>query len=185
MPVLPFRGKEPVVAEVAFLAPDAWVTGAVTLGKDVSVLFGAVLRGDLEPIVIGERSNIQDHVIVHTSAGRRPCIVGAGVNVGHRATLHGCTIANDCLIGMGAVVMDDAEIGERCIIGAQSLVPVGMSIPPGSLAFGSPARVIRPLKDTEIRQILETAERYVGVGQEYGRIYPVQNNTFAAGKEPS
>jgi len=170
MPVIPFSIHTPNIAPTTFVAPSAWITGAVTTEEDVTILFGAVLRGDLEPIRIGKGSNIQDNAVLHTTHLFRECFVGPGVTVGHSAVLHSCAIERDCIIGMGATVLDGAEVGPECLIGAQTLVPIGMKIPPRSLVVGVPGRVVRELKDSEIEQIYDTARRYQEVGREYTRV---------------
>jgi carbonic anhydrase/acetyltransferase-like protein (isoleucine patch superfamily) len=169
VPIVPFRGHTPEVDPGAFIAPSAWVTGRVSIAEEVSILFGAALRGDLERIIIGRGSNIQDNAVLHTSNGYFDCVVGPGVTVGHGAILHGCEIRGRAIIGMGATILDGAVIGERSIIGAQSLVPLGMEIPEGSLVMGVPARIVRTVNDAEVAQIDDTARRYVEVGREYAR----------------
>jgi carbonic anhydrase/acetyltransferase-like protein (isoleucine patch superfamily) len=136
------------------------VLGDVTIGENASVWYNTVLRGDINRIVIGEGSNIQDGSVLHLT-GELPCIIGSYVTVGHMAILHACTVADECLIGMGAIVLDGAEIGERCIIGAGALVTQGKRIPPGSMVLGSPAKVVRPLTDVEQSGLREWAARYV------------------------
>jgi carbonic anhydrase/acetyltransferase-like protein (isoleucine patch superfamily) len=149
----------PGIDPTAWVAPDATVIGQVRLGAQVSVWFGAVLRGDNEPIVIGDGSNLQEHVICHTDLGA-PLTVGADCTIGHRATLHGCTIGDGTLIGMGATVLNHAVIGRNCLIGAGALVTEGKEIPDGSLVMGVPARVIRPLTADQIAGLLQSAEGY-------------------------
>jgi len=143
-----FLGKTPDVSGAIFVAPNATVIGDVTLGRQSSVFYGAVLRGDINRIVVGEGSNLQDNVVVHLSddAGVR---IGDHVTVGHAAIIHACTIDDGCLIGMGATILDHAHIGADSLVGANALVPQGFSCPPGSLVFGSPARVVRALTDEE------------------------------------
>src|ERR1700760_320070 len=125
-----------------WIAPNATVIGRVTLKRNASVWFGAVLRGDNEPIVVGEESNVQDGCVLHTDAGT-PLTIGKAVTVGHLAMLHGCTIGDNSLIGIGAVVLNGARIGKNCLIGAKALIPEGKEIPDGSLVVGAPGRVIR------------------------------------------
>lgn len=171
MPIIPFNLDIPNIAASSFVAPDAWITGKVTVAENVSIFFGACIRGDIESISVGEGSNIQELSVLHTSKGVCDCIVGPRVTVGHRAILHSCTIEGHAIIGMGATVLDRAVIGKYCIIGANSLVPIGMVIPEGSLAFGSPAKVIRPLTEAERAQIDDSASRYIKVGQTYGSYF--------------
>jgi len=165
--IIPFAGTSPIIAPDVFIAPDALISGAVEIATGASVFFGAVLRGDLMPIRIGECSNIQDHVVIHTSHQRVATEIGSGVSVGHRAILHGCRIDSDSLIGMGAILLDQAHVESHCLIGAGSLLTEGMHIPAGSLAVGSPARVIRRLSEEEQESIRETARRYSRISHEY------------------
>jgi len=153
MPQLP-------AADRFWVAPDAHVIGNVVLGEDVGVWFGAVIRGDNDPIRIGARSNIQEGSVLHSDTGF-PLTIGADVTVGHQAILHGCTIADGCLIGMGATVMNGARIGAGSIIGAGALVTEGKEIPPGSLVMGAPAKVIRTLDADVAAKLLASAAHYV------------------------
>ena len=170
-----FETRIPALPEEYYVADSAAVIGDVTLHHQTSIWFGVVLRGDIEPITIGERSNIQDNSVVHTGRGH-PVIVGSDVTVGHKVTLHGCTIGNNCLVGMGAILLDGCEIGDNCIVGAGSLVGQNRKIPAGSLAVGSPARVIRKLSEEEISDVRKYAERYVALQSRYqnGGITPVE-----------
>jgi len=142
-----------------WVAPNAIVLGKVAIETDASVWFGAVLRGDNEPIVVGPGTNLQEHVICHTDMGA-PLTVGADCTIGHRATLHGCTIGEGTLIGMGATVLNHAVIGRNCLIGAGALVTESKEIPDGSLVMGVPARVVRPLSEEQIAGLLRSAEGY-------------------------
>ncbi len=144
----------------AFVVPDATVIGDVILGEEASVWFGAVLRGDINRIVIGARSNIQDGAIIHL-ADNFPAIVGDLVTVGHSAIVHACTVDDEVLIGMGAIILDGAEIGARSIIGANTLVTAGTKVPPGSLVLGSPGKVVRTLHAEEQSAIKRWALKYV------------------------
>lgn len=150
-----------------FVAPGGLVIGDVEIGEGSSVWFNAVVRGDVFPIRIGRRVNIQDLSMVHVTGGRWATRIDDDVTVGHRVVLHGCTIEHHCLIGMGAVVMDDVHIGPWCIIGAGALVTPGTRIPEGSLAVGSPARVRRPLTDAERMELEASAERYRKLASQY------------------
>jgi carbonic anhydrase/acetyltransferase-like protein (isoleucine patch superfamily) len=161
-----FEDQEPSLPEEYYVADSASVIGAVTLHNQASIWFGAVLRGDIEPIIVGERSNIQDNSVAHTSRNQ-PVILGDDVTVGHKVTLHGCRVGNNCLIGMGAILLDGCEIGDNCIIGAGSIIGMGKKIPPGSLAVGSPARVIRTLSDEDLDHIRGFATRYVALQARY------------------
>ncbi|NIQ02214.1 MAG: gamma carbonic anhydrase family protein [Nitrospinaceae bacterium] len=159
--ILPFKDKVPEIHSSAWVADSAQVIGDVVMGEESSAWFNAVIRGDVNYIRIGKRTNIQDGCVLHVARRTLPLIVGDEVTVGHNVTLHACTIGNRCLIGMGSIVMDGAEVGENSIIGAGSLVTPGTQIPPGSLAVGSPARVRRELTEDEIRSIRESAAHYV------------------------
>lgn len=167
MPIVPFKGVLPRTGQRVFLAPDCWVTGDVDLAQDVSIFFGASLRGDILRISVGEGTNIQEGSVLHTSKGIQECIVGPRTTIGHRAIVHGCTIEGHSIIGMGATLLDSAKIGKYCIIGANSLVPLRMEIPEGHLALGVPAKVIRKLTKEEIEGIEDSAARYIEVGREY------------------
>jgi carbonic anhydrase/acetyltransferase-like protein (isoleucine patch superfamily) len=154
-----FDGKSPRIPESAFVAWNAEVSGEVELGKGASVWFGAVLRGDLAPIRVGEESNVQDGAVLHVSPGMG-CSLGAGVTVGHGAIVHACAVGDYCLIGMGAIVLDGAEIGAESIVGAGSLVTQGKRFPPRSMIFGSPAKLVRGLTEEEVRGLHEHAFAY-------------------------
>ena len=154
--------KTPDLSGAVFIADNATVLGDVHLAKGSSVFYGAVLRGDINSIEIGEDSNIQDNVVVHLS-DNFGVKVGKYCTVGHAAILHGCTVEDQCLIGMGATVLDDAVIGTRSIVGANSLVPMRFRCPPGSLVLGSPAKVVRQLSEEEQESIKKMSEKYVQV----------------------
>ncbi len=155
-------------AEGCWIAPSASVIGNVKLERNASVWFAAVLRGDNDPIVIGEDSNIQDGCIMHTDPGF-PMLVGRGCTVGHQAILHGCIIGDNSLIGMGATVLTGARVGKNCLIGANALVTEGKEIPDGSMVLGSPGKVIRQLSDDEIRRNAKAAAHYVANWQRFAR----------------
>ncbi len=161
-----FEDHVPSLPEEYYVADSAAVIGDVTLHNQSSIWFGAVLRGDIEPILVGERSNIQDNSVAHTGTGA-PTIIGDDVTVGHNVTLHGCKVGNNCLIGMGSILLDNCEIGYNCIIGAGSIIGQGKKIPPGSLALGSPARVIRKLSKEDVSDVRKYAERYVVKMKQY------------------
>ncbi len=161
-----FLDAKPRLHPTAFVAPGADVIGDVTLEEESSVWFQTVLRGDINRIVIGPRSNIQDGSIIHL-ADDYGTFVGELVTVGHKAILHACTVADEVLIGMGAIVLDGAQIGARSIIGAGALVTGGREIPPGSLVLGSPAKVVRALSLEEQAGIKVWAEKYVALSRAY------------------
>jgi len=168
--ILDFEGKHPSTGKGVFLAPDAWLIGDVTVGDDVSIFFGAVLRGDLRPIRIGSRTNIQEHAMVHTTHGRSAALIGESCTIGHRAIVHGCTIGNRCLIGMGSIILDDTEIGDECLIAAGAVVSEGKKIPPRSMVMGVPGKVVRTLDENEIRRLPLSADGYVELGAKYRAI---------------
>ena len=165
-----FLGKTPDVGAAVFVAKNATVVGDVKLGPGSSVFYGAVLRADINAIVVGARSNLQDNVVVHLSddAG---VVVGDDCTVGHGAILHACTLEDGCLVGMGATLLDGARIGAGSLVGANSLVPQGFSCPPGSLVFGSPAKVVRQLSAVEREGLLKMAAKYTEVATAHaGRV---------------
>ncbi|MCD7109911.1 gamma carbonic anhydrase family protein [Rhizobium sp. DKSPLA3] len=143
-----------------WIAPDAHVVGDVVLGEDVGIWFGAVLRGDNEPIRVGTGTNIQEGAVVHVDAGF-PVSIGQGCTIGHRAIVHGCTIGENSLVGMGATILNGAVIGRNCLVGANALVTEGKVFPDNSLIVGAPARVLRTLDDTAIEGLRTSAEHYV------------------------
>lgn len=159
-----YLGRSPDVARAAFVAPNATVCGDVTLGALSSVWYGCVLRGDINSIVIGEGTNVQDGAIVHL-ADDYGVRVGNYTTIGHAAIVHACEIGNECLVGMGATVLDGSKIGDRCIIGANALVTQRFVAPPGSMILGAPAKVVRPLTDVELGGLRRWAEKYVEVAK--------------------
>jgi len=159
--ILPFRGIEPKVDPSAFLAPTSVVAGDVEIGADSSVWFQAVIRGDVNRIRIGKRTNIQDLVMVHVTWQTGPTTIGDDVTLGHGAVIHAATIRDRTLVGMRAVVLDGAEVGPDSIVGAGAVVPPGMRIPPGMVAMGVPAKVVRPVTDADRKMILELGRRYL------------------------
>ncbi len=162
MPLYSFEGRRPLLPPEGhcWFAPDANLIGDVRLGRDVGVWFGAVLRGDNEPIVVGARTNIQEHCTLHTDMGF-PLEIGEDCTVGHNAILHGCAIGDGSLIGMGAVVLNGARISRGCLVGARALVTEGKSFPDHSLIVGSPAKATRTLDAAAIETLRRSAEDYV------------------------
>ncbi len=160
--LIPLGDKVPRVDALAWVAPSAQILGDVELRAGSSVWYTAVLRAEFDRIVLGERSNLQDGVIVHTDADH-PTTIGAGVSVGHRAVLHGCTIEDDCLIGMGSVVLNGAHIGAGSLVAAGAVVPEGVVVPPRSLVTGVPGKVRREIDDDGLTRIRRNAEVYVGL----------------------
>jgi carbonic anhydrase/acetyltransferase-like protein (isoleucine patch superfamily) len=155
-----FLRQQPRLGRGVYIARGAYVIGDVSLGDGASVWYGAVLRGDINRIVVGEYSNVQDNAVVHL-ADDYPALIGRYVTVGHGAIVHACTVGDECLVGMGATILDGAEIGEQCIIGAHALVTQGTKIPPGSMVLGAPAKVTRSLTPEERKGIRYWAEKYV------------------------
>ena len=165
-PNLEHLDREPSIHPSAFIAPSADVIGDVTVGEDSSIWFGCVLRADINRIVVGARSNLQDGTVVHLSDDFG-AIVGNDVTVGHRALIHACTIEDGVLIGMGAIIMDGATIGPRSVVAAGALVTPGTQIPPDSLVMGSPAKIVRELDKDERKEGRRLAEKYVTVAQHH------------------
>ena len=155
------HAARPVLGTDAWVAPNASVIGDVVLGDASSVWFGAVLRGDVFPIRIGARTNIQDNAVVHVTGDKAATHVGDDVTVGHLAILHGCTIGNRCLVGMGSIVLDGAVVEDECFIGAGALVPPGLVVKSRSLMLGRPAKRVRTLEDADLAEIREAAALYV------------------------
>ena len=162
-----FRGKRPQVAASAYIDPSAQVIGDVSLGERSSIWPNAVVRGDVNAILIGEESNVQDNCVLHGDEGIPPLFIGNRVTVGHSVVLHGCHIEDECLIGIGAIVLNNARIGAGSVIAAGALVPEGMRIPAGSLAMGVPAKVRREVSDEERERFKSGARHYVALSQEY------------------
>jgi carbonic anhydrase/acetyltransferase-like protein (isoleucine patch superfamily) len=153
VPSLPSEGEY-------WIAPTATVLGRVTLKKNASIWFGAVLRGDNDPIIVGENSNVQDNSVLHTDVGQ-PLTIGSSVTVGHMVMLHGCQIGDGSLIGIGSIILNGAKIGRNCIIGASSLITEGKEIPDNSMVMGSPGKVVRTLSDEQAAGIAAGALHYV------------------------
>ena len=166
MPVLPHHGVSPLIHPTAFVAEGACIIGEVSIGEDAGIWFNAVLRGDINRIVVGARSNVQDNCVLHVTR-KLPVLIGDEVTVGHMAMLHGCVIEARSLIGMNAVVLDGARVGPRAIVAAGAVVREGAVVPEGTLVAGVPARVVRPLTDEELEFLPVSATHYV----EYARSY--------------
>lgn len=166
MAVFALDDQVPELGEEVWIADTARVIGKVSLAARVSVWFNAILRGDNDPITVGENTNIQDGAILHTDEGI-PLTLGANVSVGHMAMLHGCTVGDGTLIGMNAVILNGAVIGKHCLIGAKALIPEGKVIPDRSLVVGTPGRIIRELTDEEVARIEAGASHYVENAQRF------------------
>lgn len=163
----PYRGVLPRVDPSCFVAPTAAVIGDVEVGAGSSLWFGAVLRGDVMPIRVGARTSIQDNCVVHATGGWCETRVGDECTVGHSVVLHGCTVGDRVLVGMGSIVLDEAELGADVILGAGSLVTARTKIPPGVLAMGRPAKVVRELTGEERARIVEAAKAYAELVADY------------------
>lgn len=164
--IIQYQGNTPVIGEDVYIAEGAKIIGKVSIGEHSSIWFNCVLRGDIDTITIGKRTNIQDLSVIHPNAGH-PVMIEDDVSVGHACVLHGCTIRTGCLIGMGAIILNGAEIGENCLVGAGSLIPERKVFPPRSLILGSPAKVVRELTPEEIQSIHAPVDRYTKRGQEF------------------
>jgi carbonic anhydrase/acetyltransferase-like protein (isoleucine patch superfamily) len=172
--ILPFKQYTPDIGDNVFIAQSADVIGRTKIGKDSSIWFGVVIRGDVHRIEIGERTSIQDCSMVHVTHHKKddesdgnPTIIGNDVTVGHKVMLHGCKIENACLIGMSSTILDGAVIGKESIVGAGSLVTKGKIFPPRSLIMGSPAKLVRELTDDEVTELYASAARYVSFKDQY------------------
>ncbi len=170
MPIFRLDGQEPQIADLerVWIAPDAVLIGKVVVGPDVGIWYGAVLRGDNEPITIGAATNVQEHTVMHTDMGF-PLDVGEGCTIGHRAMLHGCTVGDNSLIGIGAIVLNGARIGSNCLVGAGALVTEGKTFADNSLIVGAPARVVRTLDDQAIAMLKLSAAHYVEKANRFRR----------------
>ena len=166
MPLLPYEGVMPRIDESAYVADGAYIVGNVDIGGDASIWYNAVLRGDINSVRIGARTNIQDGSILHVT-NKLPERVGADVTVGHRAIIHGSIVKDCCLIGMGSVILDNARVGPYALVAAGAVVLENFVVPEGMLAAGVPARIIRPLADAEKKSILQSAQHYVEYAQSY------------------
>ena len=167
--ILPYRGTMPVIDPTAFIAPTAAVIGDVTVGAGSSIWFGAVVRGDFQPITIGQNTNIQENATIHVMRDV-PVRIGDNVLIGHNAVVHCSRIGDNTLIGMGSIVMGYSEIGENVVIGAGTFLPQHKRIPSNSLVFGNPAQIVRALRDDEIEALRDAAGNYADLGAEYKRI---------------
>lgn len=162
-----FQGIKPTISQSCFIEDTAVVIGDVVMGEDCSVWFHAVIRGDVNHIRIGHRTNVQDLCMLHVTHDTHPLIIGNEVTIGHHVVLHGCTIKDRVLVGMGAIIMDGAVIGEDCVVGAGSLITEGTVVPPKSLILGSPAKVKRSVTDQELAWVKESADNYVKYSRQY------------------
>jgi len=159
MAIYSLEGRQPQIDKTVFIAASADIIGKVTIGARAGIWFGAVLRGDIEAITVGEGSNVQDLSVIHTEKGA-PAVIGKNCTIGHKALIHGCTIGDNCLIGMGAILMNYVEIGAESLVGAGALVTEGKKFPPRSLILGSPARLARSLTAEDMAAIRHNADNY-------------------------
>jgi carbonic anhydrase/acetyltransferase-like protein (isoleucine patch superfamily) len=164
--IYPYKGKNPIISDSAFIADFVTISGDVEIGDESSIWFNTVIRGDVAPTKIGKRVNIQDNSVLHQSPNH-PLLIEDGVTVGHQVMLHSCILKENALIGMGSIILDGAEIGEGAFIGAGSLVPQGKKIPPNTLAYGRPAKVIRELTVEDIADMDRIRKEYVEKGIYY------------------
>lgn len=165
--ILKHKGTAPQLDSTVFVAPSACVIGDVQIGEKSSLWFNVVVRGDVNYIRIGERTNIQDGSVVHVTRDTHPTIIGNDVTIGHSVTLHGCTIEDGCLIGIGAIILDGATVGEGSLVAAGTLVTPGTKVPPRSLVVGSPSKVKRSLSEDESSNLLTFAENYISYQHDY------------------
>lgn len=162
-----FQGIRPTIPQSCFIEETAVIIGDVVMGEDCSAWFNAVIRGDVNYIRIGNRTNVQDLCMLHVTHDTNPLIIGDEVTIGHHVVLHGCTIQHRVLVGMGAIIMDGAVIGEDSVVGAGALITEGTIVPPKSLILGSPAKVKRPVTGQELAWIRESAQNYIRYSRQY------------------
>ncbi|MCK5236874.1 MAG: gamma carbonic anhydrase family protein [Deltaproteobacteria bacterium] len=167
MTILPYKGVAPKLHESVYCSEGVRIIGDVEINADSSIWFNSVVRGDVNYIRIGERTNVQDNSVLHVTKDIYPLIIGSNITIGHNAVLHGCRVEDNCLIGMGAVILDNATIGKDSIVGAGALVTENKDFPPRSLIIGSPAKVVRELTDEEVARISNSASNYI----EYAAAY--------------
>ena len=165
--VRPYRDRRPAVADSAYIDPSAQVIGDVAIGERANIWCNVTIRADVHHIRIGDETNVQDNTCLHVDYDK-PTILGERVTIGHSCTIHGCEIGDDCLIGMGATVLSGAKIGKESLVAAGSLVLEGQEIPARSVVMGSPAKVRRQVSDEDLEKMRDNAQRYVGLGREYG-----------------
>jgi len=165
--IKPFDSIHPKIHETAFIADDAIVIGDVEIGEDASVWFGSIIRGDVNFIRIGARTNIQDATVIHVSSKTHSTVLEENITVGHRVVLHGCHVETGCLIGIGAILMDGVRVGANSLVAAGSLLTPGTQIPPGSLVMGSPAKVKRELTEDELSYLDRSWRNYVELKKYY------------------
>lgn len=168
--IISYEGKAPKIARSAFIAPTAVIIGDVHISDGVSIWYGVVIRGDMERVIVGEDTNIQDNCTVHTDHGY-PSIIGPRVSVGHNAVIHGCEIEADCLIGIGAIILSGSRIGSGSLVAAGSLVSEGQKVGSGELVAGTPARLKRELTNADIRRFAATVQNYKTLSHEHAKLF--------------
>ena len=166
MMVMEFEGVTPKIDENTYISESVDIIGKVNVEENVNIWFGTRLRGDMNNIIIGENTNIQENSVVHVDINS-PCIIGKNVTIGHGTIIHGCSISDNVLVGMGSIILNNAKIGKNTIIGAGSLVTQGKEFPEGVLILGNPAKVIRQLTEAEIESIQRSADNYVSLSKKY------------------
>lgn len=169
MNILPYQDKKPQIGKHVYIAPGAQIIGDISIGEYSSIWFNCVLRGDIEAITIGDRTNIQDLCVIHTNRGQ-PTVIEDDVSIGHSCVLHACRIGKGSLIGMGSIILNGSEIGEYSLVAAGSLIPERKKFPARSLILGSPAKVVRELSSEEIASLQNTVDRYLLRAKEYMKI---------------
>ena len=169
--IKPFQNLTPTIHETAFIAETAVIIGDVEIGEQASVWYGSILRGDVNYIRIGNRTNIQDGSVIHVSSKTHPTILEDEITVGHRVTLHGCYVETGCLIGIGAIILDGVRVGENSLVAAGSLLTPNTIIPPRSLVMGTPAKVKRELDDEEIKNLEKSWRNYVLLSEIYQNVH--------------
>ena len=167
MPIYPFNSVTPTIADTVYIAGSATIIGDVHIGEESSVWYGSIIRGDVNYIRIGSRTNIQDATVIHVTTDTHPTILEDEITVGHRVTLHGCHVESTCLIGIGAILLDGVRVGRESLVAAGSLLTPNTIIPPRSLVMGSPAKVKRALTDEEIQGLYRSGQNYVRLSREY------------------
>ncbi len=165
--IRPYLDRTPRIATSAWVAPSADVIGDVEIGEGSSVWYGSVVRGDVFPIRIGARTNVQDHCVLHVTHDKYATVLHDDITIGHRVVLHGCTVESGALVGIGAIVLDQAVIGAGALVGAGSLVTPGTKVPPGMVAMGSPAKIVREVTEAERAWMRESVEIYVRLAREH------------------
>jgi len=165
--IYPYEGKYPVIHPSVFMSEDVIIVGDVHIAEDVNLWFGTVIRGDVNQVRIGARTNIQDNCTLHETYQKYPLIIGEDVTVGHAAVLHACTLHDACLIGMGATVLDNAVVHSESLVAAGAVVREGFEVPPGTLVAGVPARIVRELSDEEREHVRESARQYLRYVESY------------------